>query len=64
TLSGLSRKEAEDTVKSAGGRTASSVSKNTDFVVVGESPGSKADRARTLGVETVDEAEFIRRLGR
>ncbi|MHC4981672.1 MAG: NAD-dependent DNA ligase LigA [Planctomycetota bacterium] len=63
-LEKLSRKEAEDAVKTAGGRAASSVSKNTDFVVVGGSPGSKADKARKLGVETIDEAEFRRRLRR
>ena len=64
TLETLSRPEAEDAVKAAGGRAASSVSKKTDFVVVGESPGSKADKARSLGVETIDEAEFLRRIGR
>ena len=64
TLQSLSRKEAEDAVKAAGGRAASSVSKKTDFVVVGDSPGSKADKARALGVETINEAEFLRRLGR
>jgi len=63
-LATLSREEAKDAVKAAGGRAAASVSKKTDFVVVGESPGSKADKARQLGVEIVDEAEFLRRLGR
>jgi DNA ligase (NAD+) len=64
TLEGFSREEAEDAIKAAGGRATSSVSKNTDFVVVGADPGSKADKAPKLGVETVDEAEFLRRLGR
>ena len=64
TLEGFSRSEAEQAVKAAGGRVASSVSKSTAFVVVGQSPGSKAEKARTLGVETIDEAEFLRRLGR
>ena len=41
---------------------ASSVSKKTDFVVVGENPGSKYDRAVQLGVETIDEKEFLKRL--
>ena len=63
TLSGFSRQGATDAVKAAGGRAASSVSKKTDFVVVGESPGSKANKARQLGVEVIDEAEFVRRLG-
>jgi len=64
TLGGFSRSQAEQAVKDAGGRAASSVSKKTDFVVVGESPGSKAEKARTLGVEIIDEREFLRRLGR
>ncbi len=63
TLGRFSRKEAEDAIKAAGGRAAGSVSKKTDFVVAGDSPGAKADKARSLGVEMVDEAEFVRRLG-
>jgi len=63
TLVGFSRKEAELAIKAAGGRVTANVSKNTDFVVVGDSPGSKAEKARSLGVEIVDEAEFKRRLG-
>jgi len=63
-LEHFTRSEAENAVKQAGGRAASSVSKKTDFVVVGESPGAKADKARQLGVEIIDEAEFRRRLGR
>ena len=64
TLEGLTRSQAEQAVHDAGGRAASSVSKNTDFVVVGTDPGSKADKARQLGVEIIDEKEFLRRLGR
>jgi DNA ligase (NAD+) len=64
SLEGFTRKEAEDAVEQAGGRCTSSVSKNTDFVVVGADPGSKYDKARGLGVETVDEDEFRKRLGR
>jgi len=63
-LDGISRKEAEDAIKAAGGRAASSVSSKTAFVVVGDSPGSKADKAAALGVETIGEQEFLRRLGR
>jgi len=62
TLSDFSRGEAEAAIKAAGGRAASSVSPKTDFVVVGEKAGSKADKARQLGVEVIDEAEFRRRL--
>jgi DNA ligase (NAD+) len=63
TLPTLSRDEATRLAKEAGARVASSVSKKTDFVVAGESPGSKRDRADELGVEVIDEAEFRRRLG-
>ena len=63
TLEGFSRREAKDAIQSAGGRASSSVSSKTDFVVVGESPGSKADKARALGVEVIDEEEFKKRLG-
>ena len=62
TLSKFSRSEAEAAVKAAGGRATSSVSKSTDFVVVGSEAGSKADKAKQLGVEIIDEEEFIRRL--
>jgi DNA ligase (NAD+) len=40
------------------------VSKKTDFVVAGTDPGTKFDKAQALGVEIVDEAEFLKRLGR
>ena len=63
TLEKFSRSQAEQAVKDAGGRVASSVSSKTSFVVVGVEAGSKADKARKLGVEIIDEAEFIRRLG-
>ncbi len=62
TLPGFSRSEAKAAIKAAGGRAASSVSKKTDFVVAGENAGSKADKARNLGVEIIDEDEFRRRL--
>ena len=60
----FTRMGAEDAVKAAGGRAASSVSKKTHFVLVGANPGSKADKARALGVEIIDEAEFLKRLGK
>jgi DNA ligase (NAD+) len=63
TLAQFTRNGAEQAIKSAGGRATSSVSGGTSFVVAGENPGSKVDKARTLGVEVIDEAEFIRRLG-
>ena len=61
TLPTLSRKQAEDLIRSQGGNAAGSVSKKTAFVVVGEDAGSKLDKARSLGIETIDEAELIRR---
>ena len=62
TLSSMTRSEAEDAVKRAGGKTSSSVSRNTDYVVVGENPGSKRDRAVDLGLEILDEEMFSRLL--
>jgi DNA ligase (NAD+) len=58
TLSSMTRQEAEREVTARGGRAASSVSKATDFVVAGEDPGSKAERARELGVTVLSEEEF------
>lgn len=60
----LSRDEAMRLAQRAGARVSSSVSKKADFVVAGENPGSKYDQALKLGVEIVDEQEFLRRLGR
>jgi DNA ligase (NAD+) len=58
TLEGLSRDEAGEAVRRAGGRVTSSVSKKTDFVVAGENAGSKYDKAVELGVPILDEAGF------
>jgi len=63
-LSTMSRDEATRAAQAAGARVVSSVSKKTDFVVAGENPGSKHDKAVQLGVEVVDEEEFLRRLER
>jgi len=56
----IPRPEAERILKSQGGRAASSVSKSTDYVVVGESPGTKHEKARQLGVAILTEEEFRR----
>jgi DNA ligase (NAD+) len=58
SLVGFSRDEAKEAILARGGKAAGSVSKKTDFVVVGENAGSKADKAEQLGVPTLDEAGF------
>ncbi len=62
TLAKYSRGEAEALIKEHGGKATGSVSKKTDFVVAGESPGSKLDKARALGVRVLSEEEFERLL--
>ncbi len=64
TLPTLSRSAAAGLVEQAGGRVAGSVSKKTDAVVAGAEAGAKADRARELGIEIIDEDELLRRVGR
>ena len=59
-LQTMTRGDAEATVKRLGGRAASSVSKQTDYVVAGDSAGSKLEKARTLGVTVLTEEEFQR----
>jgi DNA ligase (NAD+) len=63
-LSRLTRDEAKAAIQRLGGRVTSSVSKKTDYVIVGEDPGSKAEEARRLGITTLDEAAFLGLLGR
>ena len=62
TLESMTRAQAEEAARAQGAKAAGSVSKKTSFVVAGESAGSKLDKARALGVEVIDEAEFLRRL--
>jgi DNA ligase (NAD+) len=62
-IESMSRDEATAAAEAAGAKVASSVSKKTDFVVVGDNPGTKAAKAEQLGVETIDEKEFLKRLG-
>jgi len=59
SLEGFSRDSAKEAILSRGGKAAGSVSKNTDFVVVGANAGSKADKAEQLGVPVLDEAGFV-----
>ena len=63
-LETISREEATQRAHDAGARVASGVSKKTDFVVVGVNPGSKHAKAVDLGIEIIDEPEFLRRLRR
>ncbi|MBI5220824.1 MAG: NAD-dependent DNA ligase LigA [Candidatus Liptonbacteria bacterium] len=63
TLGSMSREESKQVVRRAGGDWVSAVSRNTDYVVVGENPGSKYQQAQKLGVKTLTEAEFKKLLG-
>jgi DNA ligase (NAD+) len=64
TLSGISREEAAERLAAAGAKVAGSVSKKTDYVVVGESAGSKLEKAKALGVATVTWEEMLEILGK
>jgi DNA ligase (NAD+) len=59
TLEGYTREQATLLIEERGGKVSSSVSKKTDYVLAGDSPGSKIDKARTLGVTILDEAAFV-----
>jgi DNA ligase (NAD+) len=63
TLKAFGRDESRNRVESLGGMTASSLSKKVDFVVVGEDPGSKFDKAKELGIKTLTEEEFKKMMG-
>jgi len=62
SLEGFSRDEAKEAIVSRGGKSAGTVSKKTDYVVMGENAGSKAEKAQQLGVKILDEAGFVRLL--
>ncbi|MDB5259752.1 MAG: ligA [Candidatus Taylorbacteria bacterium] len=63
TLETISRDEGQATVRKLGGEVSGSVSANTDYVVAGESAGSKLDKARDLGVKIITEQEFLKMAG-
>ncbi len=60
TLDSMGRDEAKKKIKALGGKISESVSKKTDYVVVGDTPGSKADKAQKLGVPILDEQVFLK----
>jgi DNA ligase (NAD+) len=62
TLENLTREEAAQRIAAAGGKVTDSVSRKTNFVVAGDKPGSKLDKAQTLGVKVIDEAALLRLL--
>lgn len=62
-LSAMARNEAKEQIEKRGGKVTGSVSKKTDVVVVGDSPGSKYAKAQELGIETWDEKTFLKKLG-
>ena len=64
TLASLERDEAKEVIEGLGGKVTSSVSGKTDYVVVGESPGSKLDKARQLKIAILDEQEFLKLVGK
>ena len=59
----MTRQEAEAAIKRLGGTTSGSVSRNTDYLVVGASPGSKLQKALDLGVPILDEEAFLKLIG-
>lgn len=64
TLSKMTRDEAGEIIKQMGGKVSSSVSKKTSYVVAGENPGSKLDKAQNLGVIILDEKEFLKMINK
>jgi DNA ligase (NAD+) len=59
SLENFTRQQIEQAIRRAGGKSSSSVSKKTDFVLAGSNPGSKLDKARKLGVRVIDEKQFL-----
>jgi len=55
----MTREEAKEKIRILGGEISESVSKKTDFVIVGKEPGSKLEKAKKLGVKTINEIEFL-----
>jgi DNA ligase (NAD+) len=64
TLEQISREDAKKMVKERGGKVSSSVSKQTDYLLLGENPGSKAAKAKGLDIETLSEKQFVKIIGK
>lgn len=62
TLSAMTRDEAKEKIRALGGEISESVSRKTHYVVVGDQPGSKVDKAKKLGVAVLDEKEFLKKI--
>jgi DNA ligase (NAD+) len=63
TLPTLSREDAEAMIARHGGKTTGSVSRNTSYLVLGENPGSKLEKAKSLGVKIISEHELLDLMG-
>ncbi|HKK44008.1 MAG TPA: BRCT domain-containing protein, partial [Balneolaceae bacterium] len=63
SLPSLTRKEATELIEKHGGTTTSSVSSNTDYVLAGESPGKKYDKAQELNIPILNQNEFLKLIG-
>jgi DNA ligase (NAD+) len=62
SLERYGREEAKELIRSAGGEMHSTVTKKTDYVIAGENPGSKLEKAHELGVKVISETEFLKML--
>jgi DNA ligase (NAD+) len=62
TMARFSRAQMEELIRNSGGKTTSTVSKRTDYVIAGDNPGSKRDKAKELGIEVLSEEEFEKML--
>jgi DNA ligase (NAD+) len=63
TLPKYTREQATEIIEGLGGKVTGSVSKKTDYVIAGDNPGSKLDKARQLGIKVIDEKEFEQLIG-
>ena len=64
SLTSMTRNEAKEILRAMGAKVTSSVSKSTNLVIAGDAPGSKVDKARSLGIEIYDESAWLKLLNR